>query len=187
MENKKINITNKLMIVAIVLLMILIMLIATYAWQTWSSQDDSNKVNLTVKNLIEVLFYDGVEINVDKLEPVLSYEQGAMTNFSMKKITSNDVDVDINLNLTSIEDELKDESLKYRLMYSSDNSNYQTIATGNFKNATDTLKIIDNYIVSTKMSYFKIYIYIDANLPNPGEMQEKLLQGIINISASKIE
>ena len=162
----------------LIVLISLVGLASTYAWFTWKSSSNTN-VTLSIGNLADVTFTSGPDINISNLAPVYNYTDGVSTTFVMKNnSTTNNLNYEIKLDVTSISNELKSESFKYTLL--KDN---KVVQTGNLKNAVNgkTLTLNTDSITKSTTSNYKLYFWIDGNIENGSSMMNKSLVGKINI------
>ena len=162
----------------LIVLISLVCLMGTYAWFTWASSSNTS-VTLSIGNLADVTFTSGPDINVSNLAPVYNYTDGVSTTFVMKNNnTTNNLNYEIKLDVTSISNELKSESFKYTLL--KDN---KVVQTGNLKNAVNgkTLTLNTGSLVKSSTSNYKLYFWIDGNIENGSSMMNKSLVGKINI------
>ena len=162
----------------LIVLISLVGLASTYAWFTWKSSSNTN-VTLSIGNLADVTFTSGPDINISNLAPVYNYTDGVSTTFVMKNnSTTNNLNYGIKLDVTSISNELKNESFKYTLL--KDN---KVVQTGNLKNAVNgkTLTLNTGLLAKGSTSNYKLYFWIDGNMENNSNMMNKSLVGKINI------
>ena len=162
----------------LIVLISLVGLASTYAWFTWKSSSNTN-VTLSIGNLADVTFTSGPDINISNLAPVYNYTDGVSTTFVMKNnSTTNNLNYEIKLDVTSISNELKNESFKYTLL--KDN---KVVQTGNFKNAVNgkTLILNTGLLAKGSTSNYKLYFWIDGNIENSSSMMNKSLVGKIDI------
>ena len=162
----------------LIVLISLVGLASTYAWFTWKSSSNTN-VTLSIGNLADVTFTSGPDINISNLAPVYNYTDGVSTTFVMKNnSTTNNLNYEIKLDVTSISNELKSESFKYTLL--KDN---KVLQTGNFKNAVNgkTLILNTGLLAKGSTSNYKLYFWIDGNIENSSSMMNKSLVGMIDI------
>ena len=167
----------------LIVLISLVGLMGTYAWFTWKSSSNTN-VTLSIGNLADVTFTSGPDINISNLAPVYNYTDGVSTTFVMKNnSTTNNLNYEIKLDVTSISNELKNESFKYTLL--KDN---KVVKTGNLKDAINGNTLILNTssldkgsTSSPKISTFKLYFWIDGNIENNFNMMNKSLVGKIDV------
>ena len=167
----------------LIVLISLVGLMGTYAWFTWKSSSNTN-VTLSIGNLADVTFTSGPDINITNLAPVYNYTDGVSTTFTVRNTNSTDsLLYKVKLEITSIANELKDESFKYTLL--KDN---KVIKTGNLKDAVNGNPLILNTssldkgsTSSPKTSTFKLYFWIDGNMENNSNMMNKSLVGKIDV------
>ena len=175
---------KKFMYIGIFILLIsLVSSAGTYAWFTWISPSNTN-VTLSIGNLADVTFTSGPDINISNLAPVYNYTDGVSTTFTVRNANSTDsLLYKVKLEITSIANELKDESFKYTLL--KDN---KVVKTGNLKDAVNGNTLILNTssldkgsTSSPKISTFKLYFWIDGNIENNPNMMNKSLVGKIDV------
>ncbi len=175
---------KKFMYIGIFILLIsLVSSAGTYAWFTWISPSNTS-VTLSIGNLADVTFTSGPDINITNLAPVYNYTDGVSTTFSVRNTNSTDsLLYKVKLEITSIANELKDESFKYTLL--KDN---KVIKTGNLKDAVNGNPLILNTssldkgsTSSPKTSTFKLYFWLDGNMENNFNMMNKSLVGKIDV------
>ena len=166
-----------------ILLISLVSSAGTYAWFTWISPSNTS-VTLSIGNLADVTFTSGPDINITNLAPVYNYTDGVSTTFTVRNTNSTDsLLYKVKLEITSIANELKDESFKYTLL--KDN---KVVKTGNLKDAINGNTLILNTssldkgsTSSPKISTFKLYFWIDGNMENNSNMMNKSLAGKIDV------
>ena len=175
---------KKFMYIGIFILLIsLVSSAGTYAWFTWISPSNTS-VTLSIGNLADVTFTSGPDINISNLAPVYNYTDGVSTTFTVRNTNSTDsLLYKVKLEITSIANELKDESFKYTLL--KDN---KVIKTGNLKDAVNGNPLILNTssldkgsTSSPKTSTFKLYFWLDGNMENNSNMMNKSLVGKIDV------
>ena len=175
---------KKFMYIGIFILLIsLVSSAGTYAWFTWISPSNTS-VTLSIGNLADVTFTSGPDINITNLAPVYNYTDGVSTTFTVRNTNSTDsLLYKVKLEITSIANELKDESFKYTLV--KDN---KVVKTGNLKDAVNGNTLILNTssldkgsTSSPKISTFKLYFWIDGNMENNSNMMNKSLVGKIDV------
>ena len=175
---------KKFMYIGIFILLIsLVSSAGTYAWFTWISPSNTS-VTLSIGNLADVTFTSGPDINISNLAPVYNYTDGVSTTFTVRNANSTDsLLYKVKLEITSIANELKDESFKYTLL--KDN---KVVKTGNLKDAVSGNTLILNTssldkgsTSSPKISTFKLYFWIDGNIENNFNMMNKSLVGKIDV------
>ena len=175
---------KKFMYIGIFILLIsLVSSAGTYAWFTWISPSNTS-VTLSIGNLADVTFTSGPDINISNLAPVYNYTDGVSTTFTVRNTNSTDsLLYKVKLEITSIANELKDESFKYTLV--KDN---KVVKTGNLKDAVNGNTLILNTssldkgsTSSPKISTFKLYFWLDGNMENNSNMMNKSLVGKIDV------
>ena len=144
----------------------------TFAYYIWKSSTNAI-VNLNVCTPT-ITFAGGSTINGVDMIPVLTKEDGTIKEIEVKKNSTCNRDVTMNLylELTTFPTELSDSSFKYELYK---NSETMAIASGNFSNKKegDTITLLSNQILNTSKDTYTLYIYIDGNVDNPGTMAGK--------------
>ena len=150
------------MILGIVLLGLSIT--GSLAYYIWSSSTTSISGNLC---LPEIYFTGGATIN-GKLKPVSSKEEGLIKEIevNLHKTCNNDTAVmNLYLSLDLLPTTLQENAFVYELY----NGNNERISSGNFsdKKQGDTITLASNEIVTSNVSIYTLYIYIDGNRDNP--------------------
>ena len=175
---------KKFMYIGIFILLIsLVSSASTYAWFSWISPSNTS-VTLSIGNLADVTFTSGPDINITNLAPVYNYTDGVNTTFTVRNTNSTDsLLYKVKLEITSIANELKNESFKYTLL--KDN---KIVKTGNLKDAINgnililnTSSLDKGSTSSPKISTFKLYFWIDGNMENNSNMMNKSLIGKIDV------
>ena len=134
------------------------------AYYIWSSTTTSISGNLC---LPEIYFTGGATIN-GKLKPVSSKEEGLIKEIevNLHKTCNNDTAVmNLYLSLDLLPTALQENTFVYELY----NGNNERISSGNFsdKREGDTITLAENEIVTSNVSIYTLYIYIDGNRDNP--------------------
>ena len=137
------------------------------AYYIWSSSTTSISGNLC---LPEIYFTGGATIN-GKLKPVSSKEEGLIkeVEVNLHKTCNNDTAVmNLYLSLDLLPTALQENTFVYELY----NGNNERISSGNFsdKKQGDTIALAENEIVTSNVSIYTLYIYIDGNRDNPISM-----------------
>ena len=150
------------MILGIILLVLSIT--GSLAYYVWSSSTTSIAGNLC---LPEIYFTGGATIN-GKLKPVSSKEEGLIKEIevNLHKTCNNDTAVmNLYLSLDLLPTTLQENTFVYELY----NGNNERISSGNFsdKKQGDTITLASNEIVTSNVSIYTLYIYIDGNRDNP--------------------
>ncbi|MBQ8192481.1 MAG: leucine-rich repeat protein [Bacilli bacterium] len=186
-EKIKKFINNRGFIIGLISLLIIAIIISgTYAWFTWQSENNPS-ITLTIGEFADVTFTNGTDISTNDLAPVFNYKDGDKTTFSInhKGLTSSVIAHTITLNITTISQELRNESLKYKLI--SDNNHI--IAEGDFSQSTDNSSIVltDTLGLDAGTTEYSFYIYIDGNVENSSNMMNQNLTGSIDVAVSKLD
>ena len=134
------------------------------AYYIWNSTTTSISGNLC---LPEIYFTGGATIN-SKLKPVSSKEEGLIKEIevNLHKNCNNDTAVmNLYLSLDLLPVALQENTFVYELY----NGNNERISSGNFsdKREGDTITLAENEIVTSNVSIYTLYIYIDGNRDNP--------------------
>ena len=134
------------------------------AYYIWSSTTTSISGNLC---LPEIYFTGGATIN-GKLKPVSSKEEGLIKEIevNLHKTCNNDTAVmNLYLSLDLLPTALQENTFVYELY----NGNNERISSGNFsdKREGDIITLASNEIVTSNVSIYTLYIYIDGNRDNP--------------------
>ena len=179
-ENDKSKIV-KLMITVIIL--IVIALVGTYALTIWRSTENT-ELTLRIGDISGFYCTKGDNIEINNIGPIFDYTiDGESTTFSIDNQTNETANVTVKFHITTITDNLKEESFKYVLMTNTNNSSYTVYKEGDFKDVTSnsSITLLDNYEVglSSRVS-FKLVIYIDGNMENPITMQGGSLLGYLD-------
>ena len=156
------------MIFGIVLLVLSIT--GSLAYYVWSSSTTSIAGNLC---LPEIYFTGGATIN-GKLKPVSSKEEGLIKEIevNLHKTCNNDTAVmNLYLSLDLLPTALQENTFVYELY----NGSNELITSGNFsdKKQGDTITLANNEIVTSNVSIYTLYIYIDGNRDNPITMSNQ--------------
>ena len=145
---------------------------SSFAYYIWKSSTNA-LVNLNVCTPT-VTFAGGSTINGVDMIPVLTKEEGTIKDIEVKKNSTCNRDVTMNLylELTTFPTELAESSFVYELYK---NSETMAIASGNFSNKKegDTITLLSNQILNTSKDTYTLYIYIDGNVDNPSTMAGK--------------
>ena len=145
---------------------------SSFAYYIWKSTSNA-LVNLNVCTPT-ITFAGGSTINGVDIVPVLTKEEGTIKDIEVKKNSTCNRDVTMNLylELTTFPTELAESSFVYELYK---NSETMAIASGNFSNKKegDTITLLSNQILNTSKDTYTLYIYIDGNVDNPGTMAGK--------------
>ena len=176
---------NKIFLLLLVILLILsVSFIGTYAWFTWNSQENTT-LTMKIGEIADVTFINGNDIDAN-LTPVFNYFDGEKTTFAIenKNISSNIVLHSVTLNIENIPEELRVESLKYKLI---GNNNY--IIDGELSDAVNgsEISLVNNLELESGSTEYMFYLYIDGNEENSSDMINKNITANITVTASGAE
>ena len=164
---------NKYKLYMILGIIVLVLSVSSsFAYYIWKSTSNA-LVNLNVCTPT-ITFAGGSTINGVDMIPVLTKEEGTIKDIEVKKNSTCNRDVTMNLylELTTFPTELAESSFVYELYK---NSETMAIASGNFSNKKqgNTITLLSNQILNTSKDTYTLYIYIDGNVDNPGTMAGK--------------
>ena len=164
---------NKYKLYMILGIIVLVLSVSSsFAYYVWKSSTNA-LVSLNVCTPT-ITFAGGSTINGTDMIPVLTKEEGTIKDIEVKKNSTCNRDVTMNLylELTTFPTELADSSFVYELYK---NSETMAIASGNFSNKEqgNTITLLSNQILNTSKDTYTLYIYIDGNVDNPGTMAGK--------------
>ena len=171
---------KKFIIGILIILIIIIIAVSTLALFTWTSPNTT--LTLEVGEMTDVIFQEGNDIIANNIGPVLNYEDGETTEFTIINNAENEKQAKFYLYISEISDSLKEESFKYLLQTSTDGTNYDTYKEGNFISATTgELIIAEDEILPSGRTYYRFIIYIDGNMENPTSMMNNSLKATFNV------
>ena len=164
---------NKYKLYMILGIIVLVLSVSSsFAYYIWKSTSNA-LVNLNVCTPT-ITFAGGSTINGVDMIPVLTKEEGTIKDIEVKKNSTCNRDVTMNLylELTTFPTELAESSFVYELYK---NSETMAIASGNFSNKEqgNTITLLSNQILNTSKDTYTLYIYIDGNVDNHGTMAGK--------------
>ena len=157
----------------------------TYAFYQWKS--GNSDVNLTIKDGSSGgECYNGPNVNVSNIGPVLNVRDGVKATFSVKNQNSSSISLTLGLRITSISNPLRVESFKYAVYQDttgSDTFDYDAnpILSGNFSK----MSVGDNTLstaltVEKESTYsFQFIVYIDGNMENTSSIMNSSLSASI--------
>ena len=183
MEENKISKGKEILAI---LLLTMVIATGTFAWIVWSSKDNT-KMNVTIGDLADVSFKTGNDINISNLSPSFYYDDGALTEFSIrkKKELTTELNTSIYLDITSISNELKNDNFKYVLLSSTDGNTYNEVISSSFKDASiGKLSIVTDSPLTDGKTYYKFYIWIDGNNENNETMQGRSMKASLNVKVA---
>ena len=180
---------KKYLNIAIIFICIIsITLIGTYALKLWTS---TNNTELTFRigeySTEGITCKNGEDITISNIGPIFDYNiDGEIVNFKVISSSINTEPLNVSFNVSSITDNLKEESFKYILLSSIDNNTFTEETKGNFSNVSNgtSLELIKDKVI-TKTTYYKLIIYIDGNMENPISMQNGSITGNLEMCIEK--
>ncbi len=182
MREKLNNIIHSRVFIVILMLVFICvtLLVGTYAWFTWNSSDNT-KLVMSIGRVADVVFTNGNDIKSD-LTPVFNYTDGLSTTFTINNRDTSGAIIGYNvyLNITTIADELVSKDVKWTLI--KDN---EVIKDGDLSTASNGVSItLYNGALSTGITSYTLYLYIDGNVENDPNMMGKTINGSIMVEAS---
>ena len=164
---------NKYKLYMILGIIVLVLSVSSsFAYYVWKSSTNA-LVSLNVCTPT-ITFAGGSTINGTDMIPVLTKEEGTIKDIEVKKNSTCNRDVTMNLylELTTFPTELSDSSFVYELYKNSDST---PVVSGNFSNREqgNIITLLSNQVLNTSKDTYTLYIYIDGNQDNPGTMAGK--------------
>lgn len=170
---------KKIIIVSVITLVVVLLFGGTYAWYVWSTSDDNKAViNASLENAT-VVFNGGADLVGQNIRPVANKEAGIVKTITVQteNDTLNNVSFNLYLDLIEIADELKSTDFKYELYEET-----TLVVSGNFLEATtlecttnDTthIELVKDKTISTTLSTYTLYIWIDGTVENDTNLTGK--------------
>ena len=164
--------------------------LASFAFYTWRGSNTDVTFNIG-----DSYFYceSGQTINQTGLSPVLDYKKGSYHTFKVNNIGKSDTKFSVTLNIKSIDDALKSESFKYKLMVDktggsnncTTSSNCEEVSggSGNFskmKVGMNTIAPSIDLPNNTRYQYY-LFMYIDGSMSNSTEMQTSKIESTLEV------
>ena len=175
--NKK----NKTLILLMVLGVIMILLGSTFAYFSWRSGENKEVVFNTSKGLQEYIIYDSGESKfVGDFQVGSGYTSGVHTTVSIyksDKISDKMLYATINMKVKEIGENLNNsEALKWTVTLGNATSNGEVLASGNFTllSSGSEMAILPNFEVTTTLTEYTIWIWLDETLADSSMTGEKL-------------
>ena len=168
--------------------MFLVMLLGlTYAYYTWRSTDTSLTFSIS-----DAYFkcQSGIETHTTSLEPVNDYKLGSYQTFAVNNVGMTDTTFSLTMDITSIDEELIAEDVKYKLVVdeTGGNNNCTTIdctlvGEGSFANAKVGMNtLVATIFIPNNVNYeYYLFIYIDGEMAENTNKAGKSINGILEV------
>lgn len=178
------NMKKKYLIIGIILIIIL-SIGTTFAWYTWSSSDEDETKIVTSLGAITVYYDSGSNIEGIRLKPSATKEEGIIKTITVKSDQESKYKLSFNLylDINTLPDGLKDASFKYELYKI---GTEEAIVSGDFTqtsldtnlvscttNNTNHIVLVSDETITTEVSTYVLYIWIDGNMQNDMDMQNQ--------------
>ena len=186
MYEEKERMTPKLVVVSVLIATVLTGISVAFGYFLWNSMQNTN-ISFTVAGAI-VYLDDGADIKGANLVPASGYSSVDAIKKSIKLKLKDDVTdpvtVNIKLNVNSLDDGLKKSSFKYLLL-----KDGTTIKEGDFASYTNPITLAtlssdntnDNLKLTTILSEYMLYIWIDGTVENDASMQNQSFDFTITV------
>lgn len=170
-----------------ILLFVLLMTGITYAWYSWSSAEDDETLIATDVGTVTVKYDAGPSIIGKEINPVPDKTLGIIKGITIKADSKNvnQTIFDLYLDIKSLDAGLKHPSFKYELYNLS-----QLVAYGDFSNLNtepcnndntiNHIKLLSEENITTSLSNYILYIWIDGNVDNPITMQKQNFEFVLH-------
>ena len=179
------KITPKLAVVSVLIATVLTGISVAFGYFIWNSTNNTN-ISFTVEGAM-VYLDDGADITGANLVPVKNYtSEGAVRKnikIKLKDTPTDNVTVTMTLHVNSIDSGLNHESFKWTLVKPDG-----TTIGGNFKSAVSGTTDIalaslssNAGTLTTDLSKYDLYIWIDGNNENPDTMQNQSFDFTLNV------
>ena len=163
---------------------------SSLAWWTWStSNNEQTNVVVTVGG-ITIDYEDGENITNNNLIPTSTKEKGISKDITVS--STGQVYLDLNMEVVTLDDGLKDASFKYEIYNDNDSFKYEIyndndlVKGGNFANSNvgDNITLLGGITVTSTPTTYTLYIWIDGNMPNPNTMYNQNFEFRLNAEAT---
>ena len=183
-NKRKFIITTLLSLLGVIVLLIG----GTIAYFNWESTNNP-LVDITVSEFADVIFKGGNDISISNIGPVLDYNDGEITEFTIKKRIEDELPLVITVKPTALPENLKHESFKCKLLTSSDNQTYNEAIEIDFsdKEINQAYSLLETNITDNNIKYYKVIFYIDGNMYNPDTMQGQNFEATIGVTIKTFE
>ena len=170
---------KKHIIVGCLLVIGAIALGSTLAWWTWSTSSNEQTNVLVTVGGITINYEDGEDITNNNLIPTSTKEQGISKDITVS--STGLVYLDLNMEVVTLDDGLKDASFKYEIYNGS-----ELVTGGNFANSNvgDNIALLSGVEVTSSPTTYTLYIWIDGNMSNPNTMYNQNFEFRLNAEAT---
>ena len=163
-----------------ILLFALLMAGITYAWYSWSTNSDEETLIATEVGVVTVKYDAGPNIIGKELNPVNDKTLGIIKGITVKSDSQNvnKTVFDLYLDINRLDEGLKHSSFKYEL-YKSKNlvtyGSFDNLITKECNNDSNIQHIVllSEEEITTELSNYVLYIWIDGTVDNPSTMQKQ--------------
>ncbi len=179
------KITPKLAIVSVLIATVLTGISVAFGYFIWNSTNNTN-ISFTVEGAM-VYLDDGADITGANLVPVKNYtSEGAVRKsikIKLKDTPTDNVTVTMTLHVNSIDSGLNHESFKWTLVKPDGTTvggNFKSVVSGTTDIALASLSS-NAGTLTTDLSKYDLYIWIDGNNENPDTMQNQSFDFTLNV------
>ena len=156
----------------------------TYAYYEWKS--DETSIALTIHEAsVECTL--GPDVIVSNIGPVLKISDGVKTSFGIENTFTEDMAVSVTLDITSISEELLDESFKWAIVEDQEggeNFDYENpIIEGSFKNFRVGNNLITTAlpVITQNTTNYEFIVYIDGTIKNDISMMQNSMEASLSL------
>ena len=152
---------------------------SSLAWWTWSTSSNEQTNVLVTVGGITINYEDGEDITNNNLIPTSTKEQGISKDITVS--STGLVYLDLNMEVVTLDDGLKDASFKYEIYNGS-----ELVTGGNFANSNvgDNIALLSGVEVTSSPTTYTLYIWIDGNMSNPNTMYNQNFEFRLNAEAT---
>ncbi len=174
---------KKELIIAIIVVMLCLVGGVTFAYYRWVSTEN---INVSVRVEGSTVTYVGGDNITGTLIPTATKEEGVKKDVTVKADTTGST-MSLYLNLTTMPNELKEESFKWEVYY----NDTTLVSSGNFgvynastnpkginyaASGVTTLTLFENRSVNTTLDKYTLYLWFNGkDYTNPNTMQNRTL------------
>ena len=192
--------TKKIYLTLMIIVTLALLSIGSYALMLWASKENT-ELTFRIGEVAEVIFSAPTnEVTLSNMGPVFDYEKdGEIVEFSVTNIADEPVFINVDFKFENYNYPSSGDNLKYALMVSTDNVNFQKISEGDFSESSiktvengtvneeflESIPITSGYELKEK-NYFRLIFYIDANEKNDISIQGESIEGSVNVAENNI-